>query len=131
MILLLEVKKSDPVGQKKAMRRLEVCLRSLYEMNINWDWANRSIRAVQSLAAQWKIDMSKSAILNEIGEEYKLSFQRYERSCPEFGPKLGWNDNSDPSEHVRPSDPFDEFFTAWVNDQGMMDGTFDFFASSN
>ncbi|EXJ93637.1 hypothetical protein A1O1_02029 [Capronia coronata CBS 617.96] len=125
IIHLLDVKTCSPVGRNKARRRLDICLTSLHEMNINWDWANRAIRAIRSLAAQWQVDLSPSAgFLREISEESRLQFQRYEESCLPTGSGPG-ADGQSQAAPVRPVDPFDEFFEAWTYDQ--MDGAFNFF----
>lgn len=60
------------------MRCLSICIVSLYEMNVSWNWANRSIRAVQSLAAEWEIDIWAHGLAQEITEESRLQFERYE-----------------------------------------------------
>ncbi|KIW19927.1 hypothetical protein PV08_00502 [Exophiala spinifera] len=128
IIHLLDLKTADLVGRRKAMRRFEVCLRSLYEMNSNWDWANRAIRATQSLATQWQVDIWASSVLsNELSQENLRQFRIHEESCHQEGPKLNSFHPGTGAERARIADPFDEFFNAWTYDQAFMDGTFDFF----
>jgi hypothetical protein len=47
-------------------------------MNVNWNWANRSIRAIQSLATEWEVDIWAYGMSQEITEESRLQFARYE-----------------------------------------------------
>lgn len=132
IIHLLDLKTSDPIRRRKAMRRFEVCLKCLYEMNSNWEWANRSIRAIQSLATQWQIDIwSLSLRLHEINQINRRQYQVYEASCQLTGPDLSYlstpNSNYPDATQARLADPCVEFFDAWTYDQAFMDGTFDFF----
>ncbi|KAF5239067.1 hypothetical protein FAUST_5161 [Fusarium austroamericanum] len=78
IIHLLHIKSSGDIGRTEAMRCLSICIVSLYEMNVSWNWANRSIRAVQSLAAEWEIDIWAHGLAQEITEESRLQFERYE-----------------------------------------------------
>lgn len=98
-------------------------------MNSNWEWANRSIRAIQSLATQWQIDIwSYSVRLHEISQVHRRQYQIYENSCQQVSPKMNSGDvNRTDADQARLADPFDEFFNAWTYDQAFMDGTFDFF----
>ncbi|KAK4948021.1 hypothetical protein LTR10_013075 [Elasticomyces elasticus] len=122
IIHLLDLKTADPIGRRRAMRRFEICLRALYEMNTNWDWANRCIRAIQSLATQWQVDIwSSSGLIYDIPPENRRQFRMYEDSC------LQANATGGDGGVV---DPFDEFFNAWTYDQAFMDGAFDFFDGS-
>lgn len=96
-------------------------------MNVNWDWANRSIRAIQSLAAQWQVDIwAASSLWNEISEESRRQFQMYEKSCLESGLKFD-READMPSIDIQSFEPFDELFSAWTHDQVFMDGLFDVF----
>lgn len=132
IIHLLDLKTADPIRRRKAMRRFEICLKCLYEMNSNWEWSNRAIRAIQSLATQWQIDIwSYSLRLHEIRLENRRQYQIYEDSCRPMDSRMDASaddcNTTDPSQVARLTDPFDEFFTAWTYDQAFMDGTFDFF----
>jgi hypothetical protein len=52
-------------------------------MNINWNWANRSIRAINSLAAQWKVDLSTLDLEKEIADENWHQYSQYASECRE------------------------------------------------
>ncbi|KAL3588304.1 hypothetical protein FPOAC2_10457 [Fusarium poae] len=75
---LLHIKSSGDVGRSEAMRCLTTCIVALYGINISWNWANRSIRAIQSLALEWEIDIWAHGLADEIPEESRLQFERYE-----------------------------------------------------
>lgn len=97
-------------------------------MNTNWDWANRAIRAIQSLANQWGIDIwAAPALLNDISEENRRQFQLYENSCLQFGPGLESTAEETVGDQSRLLDPFDEFFNAWTYDPTLTEGPFDLF----
>lgn len=84
IILLLDLKvrqdsnintEAGGKAYKETKQYLSICIVALYEMNINWNWANRSIRAIQSLAAQWKIDLSTldlERVPDECSSQYNL-----------------------------------------------------------
>ncbi|OJJ50723.1 hypothetical protein ASPZODRAFT_11578 [Penicilliopsis zonata CBS 506.65] len=74
IILLLDLKIKK---EKETMHSLCICMKALYGMNINWDWANRSIRAIRSLAAQWEVDLFVLDLERDIDEESRRQYERY------------------------------------------------------
>lgn len=64
-------------SSKETTNCLIICLKALYGMNINWNWANRSIQAIYSLAAQWKVDLSTFDLEHEVPEENLKYYSRY------------------------------------------------------
>ncbi|KAF4500221.1 pathway-specific regulatory nit-4 [Fusarium agapanthi] len=76
IIHLLHIKSSGNNGRSEAMRCLYICVKSLYEMNvIYWNWANRSIRAMLSLARELYIDIWAHGLAQEINEETRRQFE--------------------------------------------------------
>ena len=77
IILLLDKTMQKEGDCKETTSCLLICLKALYGMNINWNWANRSIQAIYSLAAQWKVDLSTLNLEHEVPEENLNYYNRY------------------------------------------------------
>ncbi len=94
-------------------------------MNVNWDWSNRSIRAIQSLAKQWNVDIWATGLATELNEENSHTFKRYESECV----PVGNFDKAelDYSEVPFPDESYDNFFDPWASDQGVLDASFYYF----
>ncbi|KAF4340293.1 pathway-specific regulatory nit-4 [Fusarium beomiforme] len=121
IIHLLHIKTTGNSGRTEAMRCLYVCIKSLYEMNVNWNWANRSIRAILSLATEWEIDIWAHGLGQEISEESRKQFERYEMDDL----VVLHDQNSDSSfEHVY---SLDQIFESWTYDQCFGESALDFF----
>src|SRR4051794_6256984 len=95
IIQLLHLKTAKPDARSEAMRCLNICIKSLYEMNTNWDWANRSIRAIRSLAAEWEVDIWTSDLEDDISEENRRQFEMYERACSPTHESQGTSNSAD------------------------------------
>ncbi|KAJ4214389.1 hypothetical protein NW759_010407 [Fusarium solani] len=123
IIHLLDLKMGPPNANNEAMRCLSICIKALYEMNTNWDWANRSIRAIRSLADQWGVTLSTPELLGDIPEVNKRQFELYERGAfpTGQGQEVGVG-----GEQALPPEMFDELFQAWAFDQNMGHMAFDF-----
>lgn len=89
IILLLDLKVQQDTNintdaakkaDKETRHYLSICIVALYEMNINWNWANRSIRAIRSLAAQWKVDLS-TLDLERVPDECRSQYNLYVSEC--------------------------------------------------
>ncbi|KAH7175271.1 fungal-specific transcription factor domain-containing protein [Dactylonectria macrodidyma] len=117
IILLLHVKSVGQSRRSDAMRHFTICIKALYEMNINWDWANRSIRAIQSLASQWEVDIWAYGLANEISEESRQQFETYESGGLLISqwPVLG-----DESEQVYSAETYRDIFEALNYDCDLM-----------
>lgn len=123
IIHLLDLKTAPPHEQSGAMQRLSICIKALYEMNETWDWANRSLRAILSLATQWKIDVWASGLAGEISEVNHRSFERYSRDC--LSPRQ--IPDEAPALEATAAEMFDEAFNFWSFDQNGMDTAFNLF----
>ncbi|KAK7409261.1 hypothetical protein QQX98_008571 [Neonectria punicea] len=122
------LKTTGPDRRSDAMRCLLVCIKTLYEMNTNWDWANRSIRAIRSLAEQWGVDIWTEDLEDELGEENRRQFELYQRGCLPNG-QMGEPNNE--TEQTYPAEVFDELFQAWTYDQNLTNMAFNFFDESS
>ncbi|KAF4990500.1 hypothetical protein FGRMN_8431 [Fusarium graminum] len=109
---------SGDFGRSEAMKCLGTCIISLYGMNISWNWASRSIRAIRSLAAEWEIDIWAHGLAQEIPEESRLQFERYEMDdLP-----LPWEEDVDGAQAVS----LDDIFESWAYGQCFGESSFDF-----
>ncbi|KAF2793028.1 hypothetical protein K505DRAFT_245348 [Melanomma pulvis-pyrius CBS 109.77] len=122
IIHLLDVKTALPHAQSGAMKRLGICIKTLYEMNENWDWANRSIRAIQSLATQWKVDIWASGLANDISKEHQQQFERYSKECRSTS-LIAEEGTAAQSTGV---EMLDEAFNIWSYEQSALDVAFNF-----
>jgi len=90
-------------------------------MNVNWNWANRSIRAILSLAREWDIGIWAHGLSQEINEESRRQFERYEMDelvvLPAQGPESSF-------QHVF---SLDDIFESWTYDQCFGESSLDFF----
>ncbi|EXL96025.1 fungal-specific transcription factor domain-containing protein [Fusarium oxysporum II5] len=121
IIHLLHIKSTGNNGRSEAMRCLYICVKSLYEMNVNWNWANRSIRAILSLAREWDIDIWAHGLAQEINEESRRQFERYEMDDLVVFPDQG---SESSFEHVF---SLDDIFESWTYDQCFGESSLDFF----
>ncbi|KAF5711727.1 Nit-4-like protein [Fusarium globosum] len=121
IIHLLHIKSTGNYGRSEAMRCLYICVKSLYEMNVNWNWANRSIRAILSLAREWEIDIWAHGLAQEINEESRRQFERYE-----MDDLVVFHDQGSEGsfEHVY---SLDDIFESWTYDQCFGESSLDFF----
>lgn len=119
---LLDYKTAADEEKKKACQRLRICIDSLYGMNINWDWANRSIRAIHSLASQWNLDLDEMGVNASASVESVAQFRKYESSCVSVGgiPDLGLT-----LSEAHHAGAFDAFFEPWTHDNSFLNGAFD------
>jgi hypothetical protein len=115
IILLLDKTMRQEHDSKETTNCLRICLRALYGMNINWNWANRSIRAIHALAAQWKVDLTTLDLEHEVPEENLDHYNRYSSECggldqadaPDFQewsqatPPLSFDEPFEPQNDVR------------------------------
>lgn len=90
-------------------------------MNVNWNWANRSIRAILSLAREWEIDIWAHGLAQEINEESRRQFERYE-----MDDLVVFHDQGSEGsfEHVY---SLDDIFESWTYDQCFGESSLDFF----
>ncbi|RBR12475.1 uncharacterized protein FIESC28_08599 [Fusarium coffeatum] len=121
IILLLHMKAEGDLGRSEALRCLNICITSLYEMNLMWNWANRSIRAIRSLAAEWQIDIWAHGLAQEITEECRLQFERYEMDDLPILPQP--QDDLGLTQGIS----LDDIFESWAYEQAFGDSSFDFF----
>ncbi|KAF4964264.1 hypothetical protein FSARC_7818 [Fusarium sarcochroum] len=121
IIHLLHIKSSGHSGRSEAMRCLCICVKSLYEMNVNWNWANRSIRAVLSLAAEWDIDIWAHGLAQEISDESRRQFERYELDDTLNTQEKGSSDEIEQAYSI------DEIFDSWAYDQSFGESSINFF----
>ncbi|KAF5690916.1 pathway-specific regulatory nit-4 [Fusarium circinatum] len=121
IIHLLHIKSSGNNGRSEVMRCLYICVKSLYEMNVNWNWANRSIRAILSLAREWDIDIWAHGLAQEINEESRRQFERYEMDDLVVFHDQGAEGSF---EHVY---SLDDIFESWTYDQCFGESSLDFF----
>ncbi|KAL3419467.1 nitrogen assimilation transcription factor nit-4 [Phlyctema vagabunda] len=77
VIHLGDLKSVANPSQSKIMPKLQILVKSLYDMNIAWSWSNRSIRGLEALAKEWKINIWSGGMRDEISTASLLSFQRY------------------------------------------------------
>ncbi|KAF5560755.1 pathway-specific regulatory nit-4 [Fusarium phyllophilum] len=121
IIHLLHIKSTGNSGRSEAMRCLYICVKSLYEMNVNWNCANRSIRAILSLAREWEIDIWAHGLAQEINEESRRQFERYE-----MDDLVVFHDQGSEGsfEHVY---SLDDIFESWTYDQCFGESSLDFF----
>ncbi|KAM5386429.1 hypothetical protein ACJZ2D_000392 [Fusarium nematophilum] len=127
IIHLLDLKTNGSDVSNEATRYLSICVKSLYEMNTNWDWANRSIRAIRSLADQWGVEIWTAELRDEIAEENQRQFELYERGCLPSGQR---DDSDYAADQAYPPEIFDEIFQAWTYDQNLTNMAFNFFDES-
>ncbi|KAM0425797.1 hypothetical protein ACHAPT_009048 [Fusarium lateritium] len=124
IIHLLELKMGQSDVNNEAMRCLGICIKALYEMNTNWDWADRSIRAIRSLADQWDVSLCTPDLLDDIPEVNKRQFELYERGAVPTGQGQEVNPGV---EQAYPPEMFDGLFQAWAFDQSSANMAFDLF----
>lgn len=124
IIHLLDYKTSQADNRKSAFQRLRICIECLYGMNVNWDWANRSIRAIHYLSAQWDLNIQDLNIDAIISEENRIQFERYEVSCIAMGatPNLAME-----TQACYPDIPFDGVSGPWSYGYDFFAGAFDLF----
>jgi hypothetical protein len=115
------MKASGDIGRSEALRCLNICITSLYEMNLMWNWANRSIRAIRSLAAEWQIDIWAHGLAQEITEECRLQFERYEMDDLPILPQQ--QDDLGLTQGIS----LDDIFESWAYEQAFGENSFDFF----
>ncbi|RDW87945.1 hypothetical protein BP5796_03639 [Coleophoma crateriformis] len=77
VIHMADIKNAKDITRSKTMKQLQVLVKSLYDMNIAWSWSNRSIRAMETLAKEWNIDLWTGNLKKEVSQESFDSFQRY------------------------------------------------------
>ncbi|KAL1864712.1 hypothetical protein Daus18300_007514 [Diaporthe australafricana] len=54
VIHLIDARPGDHPGRRQAVRRLEICVGALQDMNLAWNaWSSRALRALQLLAQEW------------------------------------------------------------------------------
>lgn len=126
IIHLLHLKMASPDARSEAMRYLDICIKCLYEMNTNWDWANRSIRAIRSLAEEWEVDIWTSNLADEISEENRRQYDLYERGCVTIGQRQDVS-SGEGQAPAYVGETFDEVFHAWMYDQNLSNMPFNFF----
>ncbi|KPM41104.1 hypothetical protein AK830_g5456 [Neonectria ditissima] len=124
IIHLLDLKTTGPDKRNDAMRNLIICVKALYEMNTNWDWANRSIRAIRSLAEQWGVNFWTQDLEDEIREENRQQYDLYENGSVPAGQAFESNNEADLGY---PVEVFDDLFQAWTYDQNLTNMAFNFF----
>jgi len=93
-----------------SLRCCRALVKSLYEMNVTWFWCNRSIRVIESLAAERGVDLWGSGMAQEIDAAHFLSLQRYNdgvMGVDESG--VGAEVGLDPMAF----DAYDNFFTTF------------------
>jgi hypothetical protein len=90
-------------------------------MNLMWNWANRSIRAIRSLAAEWQIDIWAHGLAQEITEECRLQFERYEMDDLPILPQQ--QDDLGLTQGIS----LDDIFESWAYEQAFGENSFDFF----
>lgn len=94
-------------------------------MNTNWNWANRSIRAIQSLADQWEVDIWTSGLRDEISVESQQHFERYEGGRGRLLTGFG-QESTDELEKLFPTETLDDLFNAWTYEQNSTSLAFNF-----
>ncbi|KAF5026950.1 hypothetical protein F66182_980 [Fusarium sp. NRRL 66182] len=124
IIHLLDLKMNQSNDSNEEIRCLRTCIKALYEMNTNWDWANRSIRAIRSLADQWDVNLGTPDLLDDIPEVNKRQFELYERGVLPTGQN---QEIMCGVEGAFPLESFNEIFQAWTYDQNLTSMAFDLF----
>ncbi len=127
IIHLLDVKTAGAEAQGKTMQHLFTCIKGLYEMNLNWDWANRSVRAIQSLAAQWEVDIWAAGLEDHLSEEHRHQFEKYELSCLAPGTLPPSDSGQNYHKEAFLGETSVEFFDAWTHEYSFMDAGFNLF----
>ncbi|KAL6404577.1 Nitrogen assimilation transcription factor nirA [Ilyonectria robusta] len=125
IIHLLDLKSTGSSTRSEARRCLYICIKALYEMNTNWNWANRSIRAIQSLADQWEVDIWTSGLRDEISVESQQHFERYEGGRGRLLTGFG-QESTDELEKLFPTETLDDLFNAWTYEQNSTSLAFNF-----
>ncbi|PVH71472.1 hypothetical protein DL98DRAFT_471585 [Cadophora sp. DSE1049] len=77
VIHLFNISDPENISADKSLQCAKILIKSLYEMNITWFWCNRSIRVIESLAADLKIDLWGTGLVHEIETVHILSLERY------------------------------------------------------
>lgn len=124
---LLHLKQVGPEMGKEALRRLHTCIKALYGMNTQWDWANRSSRAILSLAVQWKVDICVPALQSMIDPENLRRYEEYEKACLMM--HTARTEDEEGMLQQNPSCGFDIQFDFWDFDQSLMNTGLDIFDS--
>lgn len=86
-------------------------------MNLNWEWANRCLRAIQLLAIEWEVNVWTSKLEKEISHEHQAQFAKYHLGSAPVEWRL-----EDLDQHLDQQVPatFDEIFDAWAGEDNFL-----------
>jgi hypothetical protein len=61
----------------KSLHWCKTLVKSLYEMNVTWFWCNRSIRVIETLAAERGVDLWSSGLAKTVDPVHFASLERH------------------------------------------------------